>query len=228
MSRAPFLDTITTGDALELTGALPDESIDLVFCDPPYLKRHIEAGVYSWLAEAAARVLKLGGFCVAYCGTYWLAHALQQMTPHLAFFWEYRILFRDGYAAGIHYNRRTKPGSTPLLVFQKPLLQGVQLPYRTVLDIYKGADKSFHKWGQDAYSVQYYLDCFSRPGDIVLDPFTGNGTVPYVCEQLNRHFIAFEIDPAIADIARKRLQTVQPVLFPSESVRQMLLEEVSA
>jgi DNA modification methylase len=49
-----------------------------------------------------------------------------------------------------------------------------------------------------------------------------------VCKQIHRHFIAFEIDPAIADIARKRLQTVQPVLFPSESVRQMPLEGVSA
>lgn len=216
-----LLNTITTGDARELAKQIPDESVDTVFCDPPYLRKDIESGVYSWLAEAAGRVLKPNGFCVTYCGTYWLADALQQMSQHLTFFWEYRILFRDGYAAGIHYQRRTKPGSTPLLVFCK----GQRLPYRTVLDIYKGAgaDKSFHKWGQDAYSVQYFLDCFSQPGFTIWDPFTGGGTVPAVCKQLNRNFIGFEIDPGVADIARKRLQTVQPLLMPEE-MEQLTLE----
>lgn len=230
MSMETFLDAITMGDALELSRDIPDESIDLVFCDPPYLKCHIEAGVYSWLAETAARVLKPGGFCIAYCGTYWLYKAMLQMGQHLAYFWEYRILFREGYAAGLHWGRRTKPGCTPLLAFQKPPHAGIALPQRTVLDVYKGAgaDKSFHRWGQDAYSAQYYLECFSRPGDLVFDPFCGGGTVPYVCKQLARHFIAFEIDPVTADVARKRLQTVQSVLFSEARIEQMPLEGVSA
>ena len=79
MSMETYLDTITTGDALELSRDLPEESIDLVFCDPPYLKRHIETGIYSWLAEEAARVLRPGGFCLAYTGTGWLPLVLSQM-----------------------------------------------------------------------------------------------------------------------------------------------------
>ena len=210
MSLDALLNQITTGDARELASSIPDESIDHIFCDPPYQRAHIDAGIYAWLGQAAARVLKPGGFCVTYCGTYRLAHALQQMTSHLIYYWEYRILFRDGYTAGIHYQRRTKPGSTPLLVFCK----GQRLPYRTVLDGYKGAgaDKSFHKWGQDAYSVQYSLECFSRAEDLILDPFCGGGTVPSVCTQLRRQFIAFEIDAQTAETARKRLATVQPLL----------------
>jgi hypothetical protein len=86
-----------------------------------------------------------------------------------------------------------------------------------------GADKRFHIWGQDERTASYYIDCFSRPGDVVLDPFCGGGTVPAVCKQIHRHFIAFEIDPATASVARKRLETVQPVLFSTETMRQLPL-----
>jgi DNA methylase len=208
------LNQIVTGDCRDLAASIPDESIDVVFCDPPYLKADIESGVYGWLAETSKRVLKPDGFCISYCGTYWLARAILQMSPHLEYFWEYRIAFRNGISAGIHYGRRTMPASTPLLVFRK----GKAMPYHALMDIYRGAgaDKSFHKWGQDAYSVQYFLDCFSLPGDVIWDPFCGGGTVPTVCKTLNRDFIAFEIDPAIADIARKRLEIVQPLLMPEE------------
>jgi DNA modification methylase len=217
-----MLNEIITGDARELAKDIPSESVDAVFCDPPYLRKNIEEGIYTWLAREAARILKPNGFCITYCGTYWLADAILQMCPYLRFYWEYRILFRDGYAAGIHYQRRTKPGSTPLLVFCK----GQRLPYRTALDIYKGAgaDKQFHKWGQDAYSVQYYLDCFSKLDDMVVDFFCGGGTVPAVCKQLGRNFIAFEIDPKAAEKARTRLHTVQPFLFEREA-EQLTFQE---
>lgn len=147
---------------------------------------------------------------MAYVGTYWKYHAMLQMGEHLEYFWDYSILFSKGLSAGIHYGRRTMPGSTSILAFCK----GQAMPYHAVMDVYKGAgaDKSFHKWGQDAYSVQYYLSCFSRPGDIILDPFVGGGTVPAVCLQLGRQFIGFEIDPHTAEIARKRLTQVQKPL----------------
>ena len=154
-----------------------------------------------------------GGTCIE---TRWLLHLLLR-----------DLLALRSHAAGVHWGRRTKPGCTPLLVFQK----GKGLPSRAVLDIYKGAgaDKSFHKWGQDVYSVQYYLDCFSRLGDLVFDPFCGGGTVPYVCTQIHRRFIAFEIDPTTATIARKRLEVVQPLLLSLERIEQIPLGmEVSA
>jgi len=211
---------VITGDSRELAKGIPDASIDLVFCDPPYLRKNIDEGIYAWLAEEAARVLKPGGFCLAYCGTYYLHDAMMQMGQHLDYFWEYRILFRG--SASVHYERRTIPASTPVLAFRHGKKS---LPHRAVLDVYKGsgADKAFHKWGQDAYSVQYYLDCFSRPGDVIWDPFAGGGTVPYVCKQLGRNFVAFEIDAAVADIARKRIAIVQPRLMP-ESLIQAGLE----
>ena len=48
----------------------------------------------------------------------------------------------------------------------------------------------------------------SRPGDLVLDPFSGTGTCPAVCKRHCRKFLAFEIDPDLARVAEVRLQRV--------------------
>ena len=46
----------------------------------------------------------------------------------------------------------------------------------------------------------------TRPGDIVLDPLAGTGVVPLVCTNTDRHFIAFESNPKLYDLARKALE----------------------
>lgn len=45
----------------------------------------------------------------------------------------------------------------------------------------------------------------SNPGDLIFDPFCGSGTVPVVCERLDRRFIACEINPDYCRIAEKRM-----------------------
>jgi DNA modification methylase len=42
--------------------------------------------------------------------------------------------------------------------------------------------------------MQILIKCFCPENGIVLDPFFGSGTVGEVCQELNRNFIAFEID----------------------------------
>ncbi len=43
------------------------------------------------------------------------------------------------------------------------------------------------------------------PQGIILDPFGGSGTVGLVAKQHNRHFVLSEINPEIAEMARKRI-----------------------
>jgi len=47
----------------------------------------------------------------------------------------------------------------------------------------------------------------TRPGDTVLDPFFGSGTVGQVARNLNRNFIGIELNDEYASIAKKRLWT---------------------
>lgn len=46
----------------------------------------------------------------------------------------------------------------------------------------------------------------SNPGDVVLDPFAGSGTIPVVAAKLGRNPIGIELNPDYAAIARQRME----------------------
>ena len=51
----------------------------------------------------------------------------------------------------------------------------------------------------------------SRPNDLVLDPFTGSGTVAVVALKHGRNFIGTELNPEYAEIAKIRIESGQPM-----------------
>ena len=53
----------------------------------------------------------------------------------------------------------------------------------------------------------------SRPGDIVLDPFAGTGTVGQVCIKYGRRFIGIELNPDYIKLAQRRTSNVQIALL---------------
>ncbi len=58
----------------------------------------------------------------------------------------------------------------------------------------------------------------SREGDLVLDPFTGSGTVAVVALRHGRNFIGIELNPDYAEIARQRITNDNP-MFNQVEVR---------
>lgn len=67
----------------------------------------------------------------------------------------------------------------------------------------------------EALLYRIILAC-SHPGDVVLDPFFGSGTTGVVAKRLGRHWIGIERESAYVEIARARLEKVQPA--PPESL----------
>src|SRR4029079_7821116 len=51
----------------------------------------------------------------------------------------------------------------------------------------------------------------SRPGDLVIDPFSGTGTTGAAAKRLGRAFIGIERDPAYAAAAEARLAEIEPL-----------------
>lgn len=56
----------------------------------------------------------------------------------------------------------------------------------------------------------------SRLGNTVLDPFCGSGTTGQVAIQCGRSFVGIELNPAYAELARRRIGTAAP-LFATEA-----------
>jgi site-specific DNA-methyltransferase (cytosine-N4-specific) len=56
----------------------------------------------------------------------------------------------------------------------------------------------------------------SRPGDLVLDPFAGAGTVGVVADRLERSFVGIELNPEYAAMARRRIAGVSGPLFATQ------------
>jgi DNA modification methylase len=57
----------------------------------------------------------------------------------------------------------------------------------------------------------------SRPGDLVLDPFAGSGTVGLVADRLGRDFVGVELNPKYAAIAERRITSDAPLFADVET-----------
>lgn len=68
----------------------------------------------------------------------------------------------------------------------------------------------------------------SRPGDLVLDPFMGSGTVGVVASQHGRDWLGIELNHEYADMARQRIaEEGRPVVLPRKQRQQMRAKGVT-
>ena len=58
--------------------------------------------------------------------------------------------------------------------------------------------------------VEPCVKASTRPGDFVLDPFFGSGTVGQVALDLNRHYVGIELNPEYVAIAAQRIGLAEP------------------
>jgi len=78
-----------------------------------------------------------------------------------------------------------------------------------------------HPTGKPLPLLQKWVQQFSEPGEVILDPFMGSGTTGVAAIQLGRKFIGIEKDPKYFDIACKRIEqaVAQGQLFKPEVVK---------
>ncbi len=203
-----MLNQITTGDARVLANEIPDESIDLIFTDPVY--ENIED--YAWLAETAARVLKPGRACLVWCSNRGQFAAKTAMDPHLTFVLP--LLYTKVAKAHRALGFKTFLWSTPCLWFQKGAhdhawLVDTVIEHSNAIVSTSTPPTDSYKWHKNPEAYISWLKAFSRPGDVIWDPFTGSGSLPVECKRLRRNFIASEISADVADMARNRVAMVQ-------------------
>ena len=198
-SQPSDMAKVLTGDFREIMYALQDESIDMIFCDPPYDEGAIP--LYGELALLAKQKLKIGGSILVYAGHYALPEIFPLMTPHLRYWWTISL----NYATGPYPRLMGKN----VFVQWKPMLWFVK-EKRTNTEFVADSinvpapDKIAQDWQQG--EVDYYINKICPLDGVVLDPMCGSGTTLIASAKVGRRSIGIEIDPERANVARGRIQ----------------------
>jgi len=196
------LDEIYTGDQGILGEGLEDDSIDLVFTDPPYPKEFLK--VYYDMGRYAKRVLKPGGSLVTLCGHWQVPQVIEALSTLGGLDWHWQGWLVHGGPKATVFGYKVVCGGKPLLWMTKGKIN----PFPGFWwDTQRGGgrSKNHHEWEQREDWAWRNIKQLCEEGGTVLDPFIGGGTVAVVCKGLRRHFLGFELEPEQAQIARRRL-----------------------
>jgi site-specific DNA-methyltransferase (adenine-specific) len=203
---------IINGDCLSALPELPSGSIDLVLTDPPYLVSYRDrsgrtlagdSGGGLWLKPAfieLARVLKANRLCISFC-------AWNRTAPFLDA-WQAAGLKVVGQLVWV----KSYASSCGLLAYRHEqayvLAKGrPPRPEKPLPDVlpWQHTGNRLHPTEKPVPSLVPLIEAFTRPGDVVLDPFCGSGSTLVAAKLLGRRYIGIELDARHCSTAKTRL-----------------------
>jgi ParB-like chromosome segregation protein Spo0J len=194
------------GNFIDASKLVSNNSIDLIFTDPPYNEKSIP--LYEELAVIAKRVLKPGGSIICYCSTYAIPLILDYMKgAGLTYHWIIAVKLQGPFA---------KAWTKEISIKWKPLLWHIKgdTKFNTaefISDLVDStnSDKIPHDWQQSTIEAHHIISRLTVENQTVLDLMMGAGTTGVTALQLNRKFIGIEIDPDTFEIAKSRISQFQ-------------------
>lgn len=207
-------NTIIHGEAAATLRNFPRASVDLVVTDAPYLCRYKDrtgrtvsnddnaSGVLPVLPHLF-RVLTPDSYCVLFCG--W--NAIDQFSAawmRAGFKAIGHIVWRKDYASSARH-LQYRHESAWLLAKGRPAPPREPLP--DVMDwTYSG--NRLHPTEKAVEVIAPLIRAFSKPGDVVLDPFLGSGTTAVAAALQGRRYVGVELEERYCALAHKRLDGV--------------------
>lgn len=218
-----LLSSIYLGNALNVLGMLPDNSVDLILTDPPYGINYMSRSkslpltkisndkgdeAYKLLDEALAIAHnKLKPDRHVYIFTNW--QAFEGMAPIV------RKYFKLKGALAWIKNNRTRGDLKGNYGYQ----------YEMVLYAHKGRRWLFGKRDSDVLYfdkvptqymqhptekpirlMEYLIGKSTDEGEVVLDMFMGSGSTCVAAKNMGRRYIGIEMEPTWFEVAKKRLE----------------------
>ncbi len=237
-----FINQIICGDALEELKKFPDESIDFILTDPPFMiSQEIKiARSQNYKYKAKSNIsIDFGEWDKQWKNLneylewtkIWLKECVRILKPyrHLVFFFDKRkISYVWDYLESLGMK-----GRSPLYwIKTNPVPRGRKVDFMKAVEMAlwftKGAVKQeyfnwqlgqardyviapipnrprYHPTQKAEKPIEQWIQYLSKPGDIVLDPFCGSGTVLVVAKKLGRNFIGIDINSEYCKIAKSRI-----------------------
>ena len=217
---------LTQGDAVAWLRTLPAASVDLVITDPPYesLEKHRAIGTTTRLKHSKAssndwftifpnrrfpelfvavyRVLKRDSHFYLFADqeTMFVAKPLAEIAGFK--FWKPLIWDKEKIGMGYHYRARYEC----VLFFEKGKRKLLDLG---IADIIKCPRISNGYPAEKPPEVsEVLIKQSTEPGELVIDPFMGSGSVGVAAIRNSRHFRGNDLCAEALDITRERLLNV--------------------
>jgi len=176
-------------------------SIDAIITDPPYSKEYLK----DWkdLSLIAKKVLKPSGFLITYSGILNLNEVLKIFDKNLIYYWQF-IILHTGVKQLIN-PRNIFCSYKPILIYQKEPFKRINNQIEDVIEG-TGREKEGHPWQQAEDEIKVLIKNFTKPNDLILDPFAGSGTLPVACHKLKRRVLAIDDREENIKTMEKRLK----------------------
>ena len=206
------------GDCLDLMDDLEDNSVDILYTDPPYIppqhsstltkykKSLSEMGIlesfYKRFLEKVDRVLKDDGILIIYCNCdsypLFYIHLFPYVKKMRCFIWD-KISCSLGYTFR-HQHEMILCGER---VKMKPIKCGTGdiFKYKVV----KAKEKD-HPAQKPVEIHKHILQNIIGENRVVLDPFMGTGSIGLACKELGCDYIGMELEPEYFKIAENKLK----------------------
>ena len=206
---------ILCGDPADLLKTLQAGSVDLVVTDPPYLVNYKDRdgrtiandtnpdAVLS-VFDQVYRVLKDDSYCISFYGWNAVA-AFSNKWAELGFRVVGHIVWYKPYASKTAF-AEYRHESAFILAKGKPAL-----PKHPISDVQPWAysGNKAHPTEKAVSVITPLIRSFSKPGDVVLDPFMGSGSTNVAAALNGRRSIGIDCEQRYCDHALKRLGGVR-------------------
>ncbi len=209
-----YSNQIICGESVQVLSAFPANSVDLVVTDPPYLVGYRDRSgrtvandddpdAVLAVYDELYRVLKPDSYCISFYG--WTAiAAFASAWENAGFRPVGHFVWSKPYASKTRY-AEYRHESAFLLAKGNPSPPSKPIP--DVLPwVYSG--NRTHPTEKAVDVIAPLVTCYSRAGDVVLDPFAGSGSTAVAAALKDRRYIGIELDPGYCALACKRLAGV--------------------
>ena len=208
-------NTIVQGDCVSILPQLAARTVDFVLTDPPYIARYRSRDNQTlcnddnaaWLAPSFAaihRVLKDDAFAISFYG--WpKVDLFFAAWKQAGFRIGGHIVFRKRYTSKTAF-LQYRHEAAYLLVKGNPAFPAAPLP--DVMDwTYTG--NKHHPTQKSIHILKPLIEAFTKPGDLVMDPFAGSGSTCVAAHRTGRDYIGIELDANFHAVANQRLDNAR-------------------
>ena len=212
------------GDCLEVMKDIPDNSVDLILTDPPYLikyktsyrkdKKHkfchmIENDDNKTLVSAFIKksynLLKNNSAFYCFCNSVNIDFFKQEIEKAKFKIRNIIVWVKNNHTAGdLNYSFGRKYEFIILANKGKSKFNGKRETDVWFFDRVVGKNQ-LHQNQKPIKLIEQCLSKHSKENDVVLDPFMGSGTTGVACKNLDRNFIGIELDKEYFEIAKNRI-----------------------